>query len=386
MGSSCLIRAHPVVLVSADFGLMRSSFRVKQMDMKKTLGFVAAFVLLAVVVAAVVGSRKMGRQPDGSVLIPTGQRLTPAGQHIEVSDRPLGMTASPDGRLLAVATGQQLRAATVSTSSIRGRRSLHQTIPIGDSFVGVAFDRAASRLYVGGGRDHDVKVFERQDDGTFRQATSIKIPDSAPSGLALSGRWPDALCCAEPQACPGGDRHREPAGRRRSRWAASRTRSPSARKIYVSNWGGRRPRSGGPDRRRLPGGAGPSRHSRERHRLGDRPATQGRPAAHRRGAASERHGAQPAARPAVCRQRQQRSDFGDRHPDGPGGRGRSTCGCTAMRRWAARRTRSRSAGTAKRSMSPTGRTTRWPWSRPAEGREPGAGLHSHRVVPDGRRR
>ena len=63
------------------------------------------FVVLASAAAAVLSTRKVGVQQDGSIVIPTGQTLTPAGTHIEVSDRPLGMVLSPDGRLLAVATG-----------------------------------------------------------------------------------------------------------------------------------------------------------------------------------------------------------------------------------------------------------------------------------------
>ena len=63
---------------------------------------------------AVSRSTLVGLQPDGSILIPTGQALTPAGDHIEVSDRPLGMVLSPNGALMAVVTGSNF-----------GTRSLH---------------------------------------------------------------------------------------------------------------------------------------------------------------------------------------------------------------------------------------------------------------------
>src|SRR5262245_39196257 len=46
-----------------------------------------------------------GVQPNGTSLVPNGQQLTPAGTHVEVNDRPLGMVLSPDGRSLAVVTG-----------------------------------------------------------------------------------------------------------------------------------------------------------------------------------------------------------------------------------------------------------------------------------------
>jgi hypothetical protein len=44
------------------------------------------------------GSRwTIGVQPDGSILIPNGRALTPAGTHIEVDDRPLGMVLIASG-------------------------------------------------------------------------------------------------------------------------------------------------------------------------------------------------------------------------------------------------------------------------------------------------
>ena len=60
---------------------------------------------LATLVATLAVYPRLGRQPDGSYLIPTGQRLTPAGRHVEVNDRPLGLVLSSDGRRLAVITG-----------------------------------------------------------------------------------------------------------------------------------------------------------------------------------------------------------------------------------------------------------------------------------------
>jgi hypothetical protein len=46
----------------------------------------------------------VGVQRDGRIMTPTGRALTPAGSHIEVNDRPLGMVLRPDGNLLAVVT------------------------------------------------------------------------------------------------------------------------------------------------------------------------------------------------------------------------------------------------------------------------------------------
>lgn len=47
-------------------------------------------------VLAIHHHRQVGLQQDGGIVVPTGQTITPAGTHIEVDDRSLGMAVSPD--------------------------------------------------------------------------------------------------------------------------------------------------------------------------------------------------------------------------------------------------------------------------------------------------
>lgn len=198
-------------------------------------------IALATAAAAIVGTQIIGVQPNGEILIPTGQTITPAGTHIEVGDRPLGMVRSADGHLLAVATGSNFSPRSLHLIDA-SRKVVVQTIPIGDSFVGVAFDAGGNRLYVGGGRDNDVKFFDRQTDGTFRQTATIKIPESAPSGLALAedGRTLYVALNLKHAVAAIDIASRQiteiPVG-------SYPYTVVVAGKIYVSNWGGRRPRS-----------------------------------------------------------------------------------------------------------------------------------------------
>jgi len=195
--------------------------------------------VLATAAAAVIGTRRIGIQHDGGILIPTGQKITPAGTHIEVSDRPLGMVRSPDGRMLAVATGSNFSPRSLHLIETEKNQAI-QSIPIGDSFVGIAFDPTGTSLYVGGGRDNDVKIFERHPDGAFRQAGSIRIPGSAPSGLALSAdgrKLYVALNLKHALASIDTATHEIveiPVGSYPYTVAL-------ADKVYVTNWGGRRP-------------------------------------------------------------------------------------------------------------------------------------------------
>ncbi len=202
--------------------------------------YLMAFLAVTSAAIALYQTGWIGVQPDGSILVPTGQRLTPAGVHIEVSDRPLGMVRSPDGRLMAVVTGSNFSSRSLYLIDI-SRKSVIQSIPIGDSFVGVAFDSTGQKLYVGGGRDNEIKFLEREAAGGFRQTSTVAIPGSAPSGLALSGdgHWlyvalnrKHALAVIDTVTRAVTE---VPVG------SYPYTVVLAGRKVYVSNWGGRRP-------------------------------------------------------------------------------------------------------------------------------------------------
>jgi len=189
----------------------------------------------------------VGVQPDGSVLIPTGQALTPAGDHIEVSDRPLGMVLSPNGALMAVVTGR----------SFGGTRSLHiidvhsktlkQSISIGNSFVGVDFSPGGDRIYVGGGASNDVKFFALAPDGAFVADGTIGIAGAAPSGLTRNGNGSRLYVAlnqthqvAVIDTATRGIVTRIPVGTH----PYTTVISADGSKVYVSNWGGKVPGPG----------------------------------------------------------------------------------------------------------------------------------------------
>src|SRR4029077_15146174 len=89
----------------------------------------------------------VGMQPDGSILNPVGQLLTPAGTQIEVNDRPLGMVLSPNRQLMAVVTGSNFKSRALHLIDVY-TRTLKQTIAIANSFVGVAFSPSGDKIYV----------------------------------------------------------------------------------------------------------------------------------------------------------------------------------------------------------------------------------------------
>ncbi|MBM3763376.1 MAG: hypothetical protein FJW36_24450 [Acidobacteria bacterium] len=137
------------------------------------LASTAAFVLIV-----------PGRQPNGSYLMPTGQFLSPAGTSIEVNDRPLGMTLSPNGKWLAVVTGSNFAPRALHLIDITSKQ-LKQSVKLADSFVGVAFSADGNHLYAGGGQDQKLLRF-RFENERFVEAAPIAL-DGAPSGLSVFG-------------------------------------------------------------------------------------------------------------------------------------------------------------------------------------------------------
>src|SRR5262245_66592207 len=92
------------------------------------------FGLIAVALA-IRSNVPVGVQPDGRILVPNGQALTPAGEHIEVNDRPLGMVLSPNGQFLAVVTGSNFAPRALHLIEV-STKTITQTIAINNSFVG----------------------------------------------------------------------------------------------------------------------------------------------------------------------------------------------------------------------------------------------------------
>jgi DNA-binding beta-propeller fold protein YncE len=204
------------------------------------------WVLAAAAVAVVsqpVWKRMVGRQADGSYLLPTGQVVRPLGRTVEVNDRPLGIAMSPDGRQAAVVTGSNFATRAVHVIDLASA-TLAQTLPVADSFTGAAFTADGNTLYVGGGSSNAVHVFTRKAGAPFAAEASIPLPGSAPSGLVLS---PDGqhlfVACNLRHAVA----RITLATRQIDFWPTGNypyTVAIARGKLFVSNWGGRKARAG----------------------------------------------------------------------------------------------------------------------------------------------
>jgi YVTN family beta-propeller protein len=220
------------------------------MRMKHAVFVLSLSLTVASLAAAALAFRHhpivVGVQDDGRVIVPNGQLLSPAGTHIEVNDRPLGMVLSPDRATLAVVTGSNFNPRALHLIDVEAA-TVKQTIAIANSFVGVAFSPDGKRLYVGGGASNDVKLFAAAANGAFAAAGTIPIAGAAPSGLSLSANGSRLYVSlnmthelAVIDTATNTIVRRVPVGI----YPYTTVLSADGTKVYVSNWGGKVPGAG----------------------------------------------------------------------------------------------------------------------------------------------
>src|SRR5437016_599733 len=88
---------------------------------------------------------------DSGYVLPNGWRLTPAGQQIILTDLPLNIRTTPDGKYALVATNgynaHELTAIELATQKKSSVETAKQT------WFGLAADEAVARLWWSGGGD-----------------------------------------------------------------------------------------------------------------------------------------------------------------------------------------------------------------------------------------
>jgi DNA-binding beta-propeller fold protein YncE len=95
-------------------------------------------------------------KPDASLLF-NGLGLSPAGQHVRISDMPLKMLVAPD-RKAVVAVCAGYNEAGVNLVSLDERRE-RQFISLPEAFNGLVFSEDGKRFYVTGGDSGAIYVF-----------------------------------------------------------------------------------------------------------------------------------------------------------------------------------------------------------------------------------
>ncbi|PYV41477.1 MAG: hypothetical protein DMG06_16985 [Acidobacteria bacterium] len=189
---------------------------------------------------------KVGIQSDRSVVVPSNQILRPAGTQISFPGRPVDMALSPDGKTLAV-----LNSTGVVLIDLAAQR-VKQTVTaegLKSSYAGIVFSLDGKTLYCSSNTDL-VHVITLDSEGNGRPSETIKAPvpaiggEPVPSGLALSpnGRYLFiALTRNNSVAIYDLSQKMFVSQIPVEMVPYSVIPSRDGRKLYVSNWGGRRP-------------------------------------------------------------------------------------------------------------------------------------------------
>src|SRR5262245_19553239 len=84
----------------------------------------------------------------GVTLLPSGWKIAPAGQHVQVGSFPLAMVESPDGRFLFIANNGYLKPS-ITVVDVKSRR-VFDTLVLDHAWLGLAWHPDSRRLYVSG--------------------------------------------------------------------------------------------------------------------------------------------------------------------------------------------------------------------------------------------
>ncbi len=188
------------------------------------LGAGAASWQMATIAQSVmpVANANPGSQSDGSMLLPNGWKVSPAGKALQVGTMPLNLVLSPDGRY-AVVTNNGIAKPSFSIVDL-ANWTVKNTVALDNAFLGLAWSADGTKLYLGRWRPEQrpgVCVRRRHADARPHHGAAGEIGRNIRRRHRHEPRWPHAVrdtrLCDEPVV----DRRRHRAGHQ-DRRASSR--------------------------------------------------------------------------------------------------------------------------------------------------------------------
>jgi YVTN family beta-propeller protein len=198
---------------------------------------------------------RVGAQPDGRVVVPTNQVLSPAGRQVTFPGRPVDLALAEGGKVLVVKNLRDLTFLDPAAGQVR------QTLPLPKSkedpkpgFGVVGLLAEGERVYATDAQQ-GLRVAERQADGSYRWGTTIPLEKpkdgKAADGAGIARLSADELLvattrgnCVQRVNLRAG-KVEQVIGVGVAPYAVVVARPDRA---FVSNWGGDPPRDGDPQK------------------------------------------------------------------------------------------------------------------------------------------
>jgi len=127
-----------------------------------------------------------GRLDDGTILLPNGWRLSPAGTHVDIGELPLNTDLSPDGRT-AIITNDGTSRHSISVVDLE-RWEVTDTMTIPKAWLGLKFFDDGKKFVASGGNDNCVRIY-RLANGKAVKDDSISVGPPWPKEKI----WPGGL-------------------------------------------------------------------------------------------------------------------------------------------------------------------------------------------------
>jgi YVTN family beta-propeller protein len=141
--------------------------------MKQILSFLFVLIFAVVLGSQPSGRETVGRQADGTVLLPTGWKIAPVGEQVPLDTLPMSSAISPNGRFVLVLNGGY-KPPTISVIDAASKKELSR-VKVADGWLGLTFSPDGKFVYVGGGSKYRVFEFSFSTDGDLKPSREFEI-------------------------------------------------------------------------------------------------------------------------------------------------------------------------------------------------------------------
>ena len=149
--------------------------------MKQFFGFVIVLIFAVVLGSQPSGRETVGRQADGTVMLPNGWKIAPVGEQVPLDTLPMSSAISPNGRFVLVLNGGY-KPPSISVIDAASKKELSR-VKVADGWLGLTFSPDGKFVYVGGGSRYRVFEFSFSNEGELKPTREFEIAPDAPHNV-----------------------------------------------------------------------------------------------------------------------------------------------------------------------------------------------------------